>query len=95
MGTTVDITGELAAMEKMTAGQLREVCRNLVGEKPRSGNRRRLFRRCAWRLQALVALPHTAPSPWPKCPPKVHIRNHFISSPENLFLPARAHRMIG
>jgi len=54
METTLDVAAKLAAMEKMTAGQLREKYRELFGEESRSGNRRWLFRRCAWRLQALA-----------------------------------------
>ncbi len=54
METALDVAAELAAMEKMTAGGLREKYRELFGEESRSGNRRWLFRRCAWRLQALA-----------------------------------------
>jgi len=50
----LDITKELAAMEKMTATQLRARHAELFGEESRSGNRQWLFRRCAWRLQALA-----------------------------------------
>jgi len=49
---TMDIPVQLAAMEKMTATQLREKHLELFGEESRSGNRQWLYRRCAWRLQA-------------------------------------------
>jgi len=54
METTLDTAAELAALEKMAAGGLRERYRELFGEESRSGNRQWLFRRCAWRLQALA-----------------------------------------
>jgi hypothetical protein len=54
METTLDTAAELAAMEKMTAGKLRERYRELFGEEPRSWHRQWLFRRCAWRLQMLA-----------------------------------------
>ena len=45
---------ELAALEKMTTGQLRVRYRVLFGDEARSWNRQWLFRRCAWRVQALA-----------------------------------------
>ena len=54
MKTKTNIPKELAAMEKMTAGQLRVKHCELFSEDSRSGNRQWLFRRCAWRLQALA-----------------------------------------
>jgi len=51
---TTDIPVQLAAMEKMTATQLRGKHLELFGEESRSGNRQWLYRRCAWRLQALA-----------------------------------------
>ena len=54
METTLDIARELAALGKMAASGLREQYRELFGEESRSGNRQWLFRRCAWRLQALA-----------------------------------------
>ena len=54
MKTTTDIRARLAALSKMTATQLREEYRALFGEESRSGNRQWLYRRCAWRLQALA-----------------------------------------
>lgn len=56
MVRTTGIQGQLAAMRTMTAGQLREKYRELSGEESRSGNRQWLYRRCAWRLQALAAI---------------------------------------
>jgi hypothetical protein len=54
METTFDTAAELAAMERMSAGRLRERYRELFGEEPRSWHRQCLFRRCAWRLQTLA-----------------------------------------
>ena len=45
---------ELAVLESMTATQLRGRYRELFGEDSRTGNRQWLFRRCAWRVQALA-----------------------------------------
>jgi len=54
MTATIDVPRELAALERMTAGGLREKYRQLFGQVSRSGNRQWLLRRCAWRVQALV-----------------------------------------
>jgi hypothetical protein len=54
MQAKTDISKELAAMKKMTPKQLRAKHVELFGEESRSGNRQWLFRRCAWRLQALA-----------------------------------------
>ncbi len=54
MAATNDMLRELAALNKMTAGGLREKYRQLFGEPSRSGNRQWLVRRCAWRVQALA-----------------------------------------
>lgn len=54
MRTKTNIPKALAAMQKMTVKQLREKHIELFGEESRSGNRQWLFRRCAWRLQALA-----------------------------------------
>jgi len=53
MEATRDTAAELAAMAKMPPRELREKYRALFGEESRNGNPRWLFRRCAWRLQAL------------------------------------------
>lgn len=50
----VNIDRELAALRRMTAGELRAKYEELFGEQSRSGNRDWLFRRCAWRVQALA-----------------------------------------
>ena len=52
--TKTDVGKELAALEKMTTGQLRARYRALLGDEARSWNRQWLFRRCAWRVQALA-----------------------------------------
>lgn len=49
-----DIARELAALEKMSPKQLRARYGELYGERPRSGNRQWLLRRCAWRVQSLA-----------------------------------------
>lgn len=46
------VTKHLAAIEKMTASELRTKYAELFGETSRSGNRQWLARRCAWRVQA-------------------------------------------
>ena len=48
----MNIKAELAAMERMTPRQLRERYLQVFGEPTRSGNRRFLIKRIAWRLQA-------------------------------------------
>ena len=52
--SSIPVEKELAALEKMTTGQLRAKYRDLFGDEARSSNRRWLFRRCAWRVQALA-----------------------------------------
>ena len=49
-----NICRELAALERMSARQLRDRYRELFGDESRSGNRQWLLRRCAWRVQALA-----------------------------------------
>ena len=51
---TTTIQNEIAALRRMTAGELRRRHLELFGEESRSGNRQYLFRRMAWRLQALA-----------------------------------------
>ena len=45
---------DLAALAKMTVGELRQRHVELFGEQTRSGNRQWLYRRLAWRVQALA-----------------------------------------
>jgi len=52
MPRKLDIQAELAAMEAMTPKQLREKYVAVFGEPTRSGNRRFMIKRIAWRLQA-------------------------------------------
>lgn len=49
----IDMNKEILNLRRMTAGELRTKYRELFSEESRSGNRDWLFRRCAWRLQAL------------------------------------------
>ena len=53
-GRRPDAHEEIAALRRMTAGELRGKYEELFGEESRSGNRDWLFRRCAWRAQALA-----------------------------------------
>ena len=48
------IRKQIAALERMTVGQLRERYGEVFGEPVRSGNRQWLFRRVAWRIQLLA-----------------------------------------
>lgn len=48
-----NLNAELATLRRMTVGWLREKYGELFGEVSRSGNRRYLLRKIAWRLQAL------------------------------------------
>ena len=50
----INIRKAIAELKKMTAGQLRGKYIKLFGERSRSGNKQWLFRRCAWRIQALA-----------------------------------------
>ena len=54
MMSETNIRKELAALERMSAKELRSRYRELFGDESRSGNRQWLYRRCAWRLQALA-----------------------------------------
>ena len=45
---------EIDALGRMTVGQLREKHLEVFGEKSRSNHRQFLFRRIAWRIQALA-----------------------------------------
>lgn len=49
-----DLRRQIAAIEKMTVKELRQRHVELFGEENRSSNRQYLFRRIAWRLQALA-----------------------------------------
>lgn len=49
-----DIDSELAALSRMTAGQLRARYQEVFGEPTRSGNRPYLVKRIAWRIQSLA-----------------------------------------
>lgn len=51
---TDPIPKQIAALERMTIGQLQRRYAEVFGETARSGNKRRLFRRIAWRIQALA-----------------------------------------
>lgn len=49
-----DLIGEIEALRRMTVKELRRRHVELFGEENRAGNRQYLFRRIAWRLQALA-----------------------------------------
>jgi len=46
------IAGRIAKLQTMTTAQLRDEWRRLIGGEPRSFNRRFLFKRVAWAIQA-------------------------------------------
>jgi hypothetical protein len=50
----LDVQKEIAALRRMTVKELRRRHVELLGEENRSANRQYLFRRIAWRLQALA-----------------------------------------
>jgi len=50
--TTLDITKELAALSRMSVGQLHDRYAEVFGEAARSRHRQYLVRRIAWRIQA-------------------------------------------
>jgi hypothetical protein len=54
MSDTDPIPKQIAALERMTVGQLQRRYAEVFGEAARSGNKRWLFRRIAWRIQALA-----------------------------------------
>jgi len=54
MTTTESIPKQIAALERMTVGQLQKRYAEVFGEPARSGNKQWLFRRVAWRIQALA-----------------------------------------
>lgn len=45
---------QIAGLERMTVGQLQAKYAEVFGEPARSGNRQWLFRRVAWRIQAMA-----------------------------------------
>ncbi|MEW4530627.1 DUF2924 domain-containing protein [Maioricimonas sp. JC845] len=49
---TLTITEELARLQGMTVGDLKQAFARLFGEEARSGNRQWLIKRIAWRIQA-------------------------------------------
>jgi hypothetical protein len=53
-GSTDSIEQTVAALGRMTVGQLRERYLEVFGEPSRSGNRDFLFKRLAWRIQSLA-----------------------------------------
>lgn len=52
--TTDNVKIQIAALERMTVGQLQKRYADAFNEPARSGNRQWLLRRVAWRLQALA-----------------------------------------
>ena len=65
MMSGTDLRKELAALELMTPGRLREKYRELFGDESRSKNRQWLYRRCAWRVQELAYGPANPETGWP------------------------------
>lgn len=54
MTTTESIPKQIAALERMSVAQLQKRYAEVFGEPARSGNKQWLFRRVAWRIQALA-----------------------------------------
>lgn len=54
MTTIESIPKQIAALERMTVGQLQRRYTEAFGEAARSGKEQSLFRRIAWRIQALA-----------------------------------------
>ena len=52
--TTMQIQKEIEALSRMTVGQLRQKYTEVLGEESRSHHKQFLFRRIAWRIQALA-----------------------------------------
>src|SRR5687768_5398414 len=52
--STESIEQTVAALGRMTVGQLREKYLEVFGESSRTGNRDFLFKRLAWRIQSLA-----------------------------------------
>lgn len=52
--TTENVKKQIAALERMSVGQLQKRYAEVFGEPARSGNRQWLLRRVAWRIQALA-----------------------------------------
>ncbi len=50
----MNIGQQIAGLERMTVGQLQAKYAEVFGEPARSGNRQWLFRRVAWRIQAMA-----------------------------------------
>ena len=50
----IQVREQIEALKHMTVGQLREKYREVFGEESRSNHKQFLFRRVAWRIQALV-----------------------------------------
>jgi hypothetical protein len=50
----LDVKKEIVALQRMPVAELRRRHAELFGEQPRSSNRQWLFRRMAWRVQALA-----------------------------------------
>jgi len=52
--TTMQMQKEIEALNRMTVGQLRQKYLEVFGEESRSNHKQFLFRRIAWRIQALA-----------------------------------------
>jgi hypothetical protein len=50
----LNIVNEVAALERLSVGRLRQHFAELCGETTKAGNRTRLVKRITWRLQALA-----------------------------------------
>jgi hypothetical protein len=50
----LNIANQIATLQRMTVGQLREKYEDVFGESTRAGNKDFLFKRIVWRLQSLA-----------------------------------------
>lgn len=50
----MNVAKEVAALQRMSVGQLREKFAEVFGEETRAGNKAWLVKRIAWRMQALI-----------------------------------------
>jgi len=55
----MNMNQHIASLERITVGQLQSRYAEVFGEPARSGNRQWLFRRVAWRVQAMAEGDHT------------------------------------
>jgi hypothetical protein len=76
----VNIVNEVATLQRLSVGQLRQRFAELFGEATAASNRTWLIKRIAWRMQALAEgelslnAPADAPTNWPATPTSASTR---------------------